>query len=109
MIQGIEKAATGKALQLCLRSQFALVRPVLTDGVRMYQVDCGWGVEEAHDDDYLTATYHPFKDGFKQPWTGCRFNFYTATEAIEKYCAVRDAIKNGRKISGGEVIGSVAR
>lgn len=101
----IAKLTSGKAFQMRGDAVFALVRPV--EGG--YQVECGVRVDEGYSDDYMSHTYHPFKNNKMQPWVGRQILCATAHEAAGTYADWRDKVNGHSLPDSGRKIGSVIR
>ena len=97
----IEATPMGRAISAMSDTKFVLVR-IVTGG---YEVECGWGVEESYDGDYMSYTYHPFKNGRMQPWEGRKVTVPSSAEAAELFNAWKQAVTSGWKPTRGERIG----
>ena len=75
----------------------------------VWEVDCGWRVYEAHDDDYMSHTYQPLTGG-PAPWVGRRLVVDTLDEAATAFDEALDAV-TARRVTAllGDHIGSVSR
>jgi hypothetical protein len=74
-----------------------------------YSVECGWAVQESFDDDYLSASYHPFKGGRAKPWVGRKMTGLTGEQAAQKFDEWKAAVLARRCPTDGDIIGSVTR
>lgn len=76
----------------------------------LYAIECGWAVPEAHDDDYMSSTYHPFRPADPQPWVGRSVTTTDPEEAARLFTEFKSAVAayQGSAIAG-EAIGSVFR
>lgn len=77
---------------------------------RQYAVECGWVVNEAFDDDYMSSTYHPFRPAHPQPWVGRSVTTADPQEAARLFTEFKSAVMAHRgNTLAGEEIGSVFR
>lgn len=98
----------GKVFSNRLDTTFILVRRGF--GVNGgYEIECGWEVEEAHDDDYGSYSYHPFRTTTPRPWVGQKKTVATVAEAAALYDEWKVALNGYARPVGGTVIGSVRR
>jgi hypothetical protein len=106
----IEALVPGKTTSIRDSAYFVQVRPPQA-GRDTYEVECGWNVSEAHDDDYMSFPYSPFKSSTPRPWVGRQIQATTSQEAADIYVAWREAVtsRNGASIRIGTSIGSVVR
>lgn len=74
-----------------------------------YEIECGWAVPEADEDDYLSFHYHPFAGDKMQPWVGRRVVTTDPAEALTAYLAAKAAVFGSGPKPEGEIIGSVNR
>jgi hypothetical protein len=75
-----------------------------------YDVECGWVVPEAYEDDYMSSTYHPFRPAHPQPWVGRSVTTEDPAEAARLFEQFKAAVAKMRGAElHGEIIGSVYR
>lgn len=97
-----------KGRSWAMRSAQTFVHCARRDG--QYAVECGWVVNEAFDDDYMSSTYHPFRPAHPQPWVGRSVTTTDPDEAARIYTEYKSAVLalQGNTLAGEE-IGSVFR
>jgi hypothetical protein len=106
----LAKATPGNAM--ASRTSDVFVQAARTDNA--YRVSCGWAVEEAYDDDYLTfSTGNPFAKGTHlQPWIGYEVDTESPDEAAKLYVEWKAKLYSAERhsfIPRGTVIGNVSR
>lgn len=74
-----------------------------------FEIEIGRVVPESYSDDFMSHTYHPFKNRRKQPWAGRLVKATTAAEAARLFGEFCDIIATRSKLPAGEPIGSVSR
>jgi hypothetical protein len=105
LVQRIATIPPGKTLAMRTHDTYASVRKTAIG----YEVECGWRVNEAHDDDYESYSYHPLKGGQPAPWCGRRYRTDDASAAAMIYDTWKRAVGNRQYPRVGEIIGSVVR
>ena len=101
----IEALVDGKSYNSLDTTSYRLIRKSAAG----YEVEIGRAVKEAYSDDYMSCTYHPFRGGRKQPWSGRRIIAQTAAEAAQLFEEFWEILANRSALPEGEKIGSVAR
>jgi|SRR6185295_5462241 len=104
-VAAVEAIAEGRVKTAKTKTAFALI----AKRAGHYEVECGWVVPEAHDDDYLSSTYHPFAADRMCPWVGRRVVTADPVEARDVYLAYKADVFARRVPARGEIIGSVTR
>ncbi len=74
-----------------------------------FELECGWTVPEAHDDDADSYTYHPFRTNTPRPWVGRKTQTQTSEQAAEVYERWLTHLRQRTAPIDGQVIGSVNR
>ena len=106
LVASIIAILEGKGLGSLGNESFYMIHRI--DG--RYEVECGWAVPEAFDDDFRSHGRHPFKGGRQLPWVGRATVTDCPTEAADVYETYKAAVSK-RQGSGlaGRTIGSVDR
>jgi hypothetical protein len=107
----LSQAMPGQAMGS--RSSDVFVQAAKTQA-NSYRVSCGWAVEEAYNDDYLSfATSNPFAKGTPlQPWIGREVDTESADEAAALYLEWKAKLYSSERhgfVPRGTVIGTVTR
>jgi hypothetical protein len=103
----IENLKPGKCTSVREDKRFVEASPAAEGG---YEVECGWTVPEAHDDDYMSfGGPSPFKGGRMAPWVGRRVVVPTTAEAAEIFVRWYATISQRKTVVEGNKIGSVSR